>query len=648
MNDVEDIFNYYSDMVSPLFYMEKTGALNVRIWGGTILVNRSQVTVADTNLTLTDNATNYIVYDYLTNIVSVNTTGVGLVKVTVTVTSGVIGTPTYNVIKESYADPFVPDVTLVAPVIQNNTFAYADSTGSANAYEVSYTPAPTAYVAGQKFFFKANFQNTGSATLNVNWLGAKTIKKLDGATDLQSTDIANGAMVEVLYDGTNFQLTSIPQTIKNNDVTQLTSVNNLTTKANPVWADLLLLWDSAASFANKKIFISDIRKSNQIQALAWEDISSWQAVGINTVRDKYTFDGVTIDSAKWTTNGTVTQNWYIEVTSTTNIGAFVNQIKSISTYTDSIEINADLYVQMNSIYSLPNIADLTLYFNATNHIKFQLYINPWSWTSYIQITSTKNWSVEYTAQSSNQWASNGFSSLARTIRATYDPSTWYVNLYYLSWWLWVQVWAQFTTTFGSSTPYNFVFTQENTATSASQLLSRLDNFFIWYLTQTKQIYLCNANDKYSLNFNGFSIWSFTKWSQATIDVSWINSQQSWLTVWEIYYLSNTSWSISTTPWTYVVGIWKSISATEIQVNIIDGTKPEETRTVTASPSIIRNGNQTSTMRITWWTVSLVQYSRDGINYTTIGTATNIQVTLWWLDYIKITYSVLPSVIITNI
>ena len=147
MNDVEEIFNFYSDMTSPLFYVEKTGGLNVRVWGGTVLVNRTQVTVADTNLTLTDNATNYIVYDYLTNVVSVNTTGVGLVKVTVTVTSGVIGTPTYNVIKESYADPFVPDVSLVAPVIQNNQFAYATSTGSANAYAVSYTPAPTAYVA---------------------------------------------------------------------------------------------------------------------------------------------------------------------------------------------------------------------------------------------------------------------------------------------------------------------------------------------------------------------------------------------------------------------------------------------------------------------------------------------------------------------
>lgn len=74
MNDVEEVFNFYSDMNSPLFYVEKTGGLNVLIWGGTVLINRTQVTIADTALTLTDNTTNYIVYDYLTNIVSVNTT----------------------------------------------------------------------------------------------------------------------------------------------------------------------------------------------------------------------------------------------------------------------------------------------------------------------------------------------------------------------------------------------------------------------------------------------------------------------------------------------------------------------------------------------------------------------------------------------
>ena len=245
-------------MTSPLFYVEKTGGLTVKVWGGTTLVNRTQQTVADTNLTLTDNTTNYIVYDYITNVVSVNTTGVGLVKATAIVASGLIISITYNTIKESYADPFVPDTSLVAPVIQNNTFAYADSTGSANAYIVSYTPAPTAYVAGQKFFFKANFQNTGAATLNVNGLGAKTIKKLDGATNLASTDIASGAMVEVLYDGTNFQLTSIPQTIKNNDITQLTSVTNLPLKSVPVGTDRILISDDEAGGVNKSVSITSL------------------------------------------------------------------------------------------------------------------------------------------------------------------------------------------------------------------------------------------------------------------------------------------------------------------------------------------------------------------------------------------------------
>lgn len=173
-------------MVSPLFYMEKTGTLNVRVWGGTVLVNRAQITIADTNLTLTDNMTNYIVYDYLTNIISANTTGVGLVKATVTVTSGIIGTPTYNVIKESYADPYVPDVTLVAPEVQKQTWVYAAATGAVNTFAITLTPAPTAYTAGQRFVFKANLANTGTATLNVNGLGAKTINKLGGTAILAS------------------------------------------------------------------------------------------------------------------------------------------------------------------------------------------------------------------------------------------------------------------------------------------------------------------------------------------------------------------------------------------------------------------------------------------------------------------------------
>ena len=43
-----------------------------------------------------------------------------------------------------------------------------------------------------------------------------TIKKLDGATDLVANDIKNGQIVEVEYDGTNFQMltpSSSPQSV---------------------------------------------------------------------------------------------------------------------------------------------------------------------------------------------------------------------------------------------------------------------------------------------------------------------------------------------------------------------------------------------------------------------------------------------------
>jgi hypothetical protein len=80
------------------------------------------------------------------------------------------------------------------------------STGSANAYVLTYSVAPDAYYTGQRFAFKTNFAVTGAATVNVNSLGAKTIKKIvsGASTDLSSGDIASGDYIDLVYDGTNF------------------------------------------------------------------------------------------------------------------------------------------------------------------------------------------------------------------------------------------------------------------------------------------------------------------------------------------------------------------------------------------------------------------------------------------------------------
>ena len=98
------------------------------------------------------------------------------------------------------------DIPNVADV-QTGEIAYAADAGSTDAYAITLTPAPSAYTTGMVINFKANTVNTGTATLNVNSLGAKTIKKLHDQ-DLEDGDIEAGQLVTVIYDGTNLQMQS--------------------------------------------------------------------------------------------------------------------------------------------------------------------------------------------------------------------------------------------------------------------------------------------------------------------------------------------------------------------------------------------------------------------------------------------------------
>ena len=85
--------------------------------------------------------------------------------------------------------------------------AYAADTGVANAYAIAPSPALTQYITGMPFTFSAANANTGASTLNINGLGAKTIKK-HGSVDLHAGDIQTGQVVTVAFDGTNFQMMS--------------------------------------------------------------------------------------------------------------------------------------------------------------------------------------------------------------------------------------------------------------------------------------------------------------------------------------------------------------------------------------------------------------------------------------------------------
>lgn len=98
---------------------------------------------------------------------------------------------------------------------QDGSGIYVATTGSANTYTASASPAITAYVAGQRFLVKINATNTGASTINFNAVGAKSIVK-NGATALQGGELVSGRLYTIIYDGTNFQVvnpTPLPEII---------------------------------------------------------------------------------------------------------------------------------------------------------------------------------------------------------------------------------------------------------------------------------------------------------------------------------------------------------------------------------------------------------------------------------------------------
>jgi hypothetical protein len=97
--------------------------------------------------------------------------------------------------------------TAVQASIQTESYTAANDTGSANAYAITVSPAPTLSTYSW-FSFKAANANTGASTLAVNGGAANNIYKWEGTTPLIGGEIVTGQIVRVIYDGTNFQMQS--------------------------------------------------------------------------------------------------------------------------------------------------------------------------------------------------------------------------------------------------------------------------------------------------------------------------------------------------------------------------------------------------------------------------------------------------------
>lgn len=61
-----------------------------------------------------------------------------------------------------------------------------------------------------------------------------------------------------------------------------------------------------------------------------------------------------------------------------------------------------------------------------------------------------------------------------------------------------------------------------------------------------------------------SKWDFEIWKTVIYDVD-VNNKQSWLTIWQKYYLSDTPWEIQTTAWTNSFEVWIAVEPTILKL-----------------------------------------------------------------------------------
>lgn len=103
------------------------------------------------------------------------------------------------------------DVQQLLRAVRSQRVNYiATVAGTANAITASLNPAPAslAEIAGAPIRIKIATTNTGAATLNLNSLGATAIVKADGNA-VAARDLIAGAVVDLLFDGTSFQIANV-------------------------------------------------------------------------------------------------------------------------------------------------------------------------------------------------------------------------------------------------------------------------------------------------------------------------------------------------------------------------------------------------------------------------------------------------------
>ena len=112
------------------------------------------------------------------------------------------------------------------------TPGYAVDIGTADAYSISISPVPGAYLEGQRYCVKISNKNTTTVpTLNVNSMGTKIIYRADGSA-LAAGDLISGCIYEFIYISSTFRLTGITKSYIDSAEATLTNKTLTSPKIN--------------------------------------------------------------------------------------------------------------------------------------------------------------------------------------------------------------------------------------------------------------------------------------------------------------------------------------------------------------------------------------------------------------------------------
>lgn len=276
-----------------------------------------------------------------------------------------------------------------------------------------------------------------------------------------------------------------------------------------------------------KIMTIDSTTKKEVIKAAWENITAgnalrlafnwaWETLTWTTTIDSNQRIGYDTSDFGWWTKFTVANIWVV-----TSISFYLAKVGS-----PTWVLTAYIYTENNLLVGISSTTVNESWLTGSDQsFTFSTVLLPWIYYAYV----TANRAVS-TTNYTNLW---------------YDtsPSPSY------SWWNTIQVninwWI---INYSSTVDTRFTIT-------------------IWAISETDgRVYKAQATDYYRSLILWFAKNTATTWNNVTIDQTY-NNKQTGLTKYATYYLSNTAWDISTSAWTFSRVVWRSISTTELLINL---------------------------------------------------------------------------------